>query len=464
MKPPKSPLHNLSGLRVTILGLGLFSGGVATARFFTTRGAQVTVTDMKTADLLQPSLDALAELPINFVLGEHREQDILNADLVVVSPAISDDNPFFRFAVAHGIPVTTEMNLVFERCKAPIIGVTGSNGKTTTTSLIGAICQANDARSLVGGNIGKSLLNEIDAVPADATVVLELSSFQLHRLAPINSSPTIAVVTNLSPNHLDWHGTFEAYTTAKQRIMQFQKTDDVAVLNADDPLLQEWGTVCRGRTLWFSVEKEVKAGAFVRDGSIVYRDTAREQVVCPVETIQLPGRHNLANVLAAVTACLAYGVSSDVLRPVIADFRGVAHRLEWVKELTGVRYYNDSASTTPESTIIALKAFHQPILLIAGGYDKGIPFDDLAAEIARRVKTAVLIGKTAETIEAAVRQVATAPPHLVQVATLTEAVTQCRNLARAGDVVVLSPACASYDQFINFEDRGNQFKGLVQRL
>ena len=464
MKPSKSPSPIPSDLRVTILGLGLFSGGVATARFFATRGAQVTVTDKKTADTLQPSIDALAGLPIRFVLGEHQEQDLLNADLVVVSPAISDDNPFFRLAVEHGIPVTTEMNLVFERCEAPIIGVTGSNGKTTTTSLIGAICRANDARSVVGGNIGKSLLNEIEAVPADTTVVLELSSFQLHRLAWIERSPSVAVVTNLSPNHLDWHGTFEAYTAAKRQILQFQQPDDVAVLNADDPLLWEWGARRSGKTLWFSVDKEVASGSFVRDGTILYRDADREQVVCPVEAIQLPGQHNLANVLAAVTACLARGISPKLIQSVIAEFRGVAHRLELVRELDGVRYYNDSASTTPESTLIALKAFHRPMVLIAGGYDKGMPFDDLAMEMVRRVKTAVLIGKTAEAIETAVRQIARDLPHLVQAATLSEAVAQCHTLAQAGDVVVLSPACASYDQFINFEDRGNQFKELVQRL
>lgn len=452
------------GLRVTILGLGLFSGGVATARFFATRGAAVTVTDLKTVDTLQPSLDALAGLGIHFVLGEHREHDILQADLIVVSPAISDDNPFFRLSVEHDIPVTTEMNLVVERCKAPIIGVTGSNGKTTTTSLIGAICRAQDPRSVVGGNIGKSLLNEIEAVPANTTVVLELSSFQLHRLVSTNKSPHIAVVTNLSQNHLDWHGSFEAYTTAKQQILQFQKNDDVAILNADDPLLREWGATCPARTLWFSVEKEVTAGSFVKDGTIVYRDGVGEHVVCAVETIQIPGRHNLANILAAVTACRARGISSNLIGSAIRNFQGVTHRLEWVRELDDVRYYNDSASTTPESTVIALKAFGGPIHLIAGGYDKGIPFDDLAMAMAGRVKTAVLIGKTAGAIETAVRQIATGLPRIVQAATLSEAVAQCRTLAQPGEVVVLSPACASYDQFINFEDRGNQFKELVQQL
>jgi UDP-N-acetylmuramoylalanine--D-glutamate ligase len=454
-----------AGQRVTILGLGLFSGGVSTARFFASGGARVTVTDLKPAGALQASIAALEGLPIRYVLGEHRAEDLLSADLVVVGPAVPDTSPYLRLARERGIPVTTEMNLVFERCRAPIIGVTGSNGKTTTTSLVGALCRAHDARAVVGGNIGRSVLNEIDATPPDTTVVLELSSFQLHRLAWIGRSPHMAVVTNLSPNHLDWHGTYEAYEAAKQQIVRYQTANDLAILNADDPRLCAWAPLCAGRVLWFSAESTVEAGGCIRDGRIVFRDGDRERVVCPVEAILIPGPHNRANVLAAVTAAAGHGLPLALIPPVIAGFRGVAHRLERVAERDGVRYYNDSASTTPESTIIALRAFDAPIILIAGGYDKGMSFDTLAGEAARRAKAVVLIGKTAEAIEEAIRkQPDGARLMVVRASSMEDAVDRCRALAAPGDVAVLSPGCASYDMFINFEDRGNQFKAAVERL
>lgn len=452
-------------MRVTILGLGLFTGGVSTARFFVAQGARVTVTDLKDADRLRPSVDALAGLPIHFVLGEHRKADILEADLVVVSPAIPDSNPYLQLALVHGIPVTTEINLVFKRCRAPILGVTGSNGKTTTTSLIGAILKAHDPRTVVGGNIGQSVLNEIDAVPPDTTVVLELSSFQLKRLRWIDRSPHISVVTNVSPNHLDWHGTFEDYVASKQQAVLSQTEADIAVLNADDPVSRDWAGVCPGRVFRFSMEGSTEDGAYLHGDRIVFRTSEGERDLCGVEDVRIPGRHNLANTLAAVTAACVCDISADLIRSAVSAFQGVAHRLEWVAEYDGVHYYNDSACTTPESTITALRAFEAPIVIIAGGYDKGVPFGEMAEEIARRAKGLVLIGKTAGVIEAAVRARQTGDtPVVVRCATLEEAVKTGRRLAESGDVVVLSPGCASYDMFINFEDRGNRFRELVRSM
>ncbi|MBM3264594.1 MAG: UDP-N-acetylmuramoyl-L-alanine--D-glutamate ligase [candidate division Zixibacteria bacterium] len=464
IEPVRFSFSSYTGLRVTVLGLGLFSGGVATARFFARHGAQVTVTDRKPAEKLQPSIDALAGLPIRFVLGEHREGDMLAADLLVVGPAVQDDSPYFRLALAHGIPVTTEMNIFFDRCPAPIVGVTGSNGKTTTTSLIAAFCRARDARSVVGGNIGHSLLDEIDAISPDTTVVLELSSFQLHRLAWIGRSPHVAVVTNLSPNHLDWHGTYEAYTEAKRQIVRFQTAADTAVLNADDPELRRWADDSAGRVLWFGLDAQIREGAAVYNGAIVFRDGMREHSICPVDTIRIPGRHNLANTLAAVAGACACGIEPAALAPVLAEFRGVVHRLERVRELDGVRYYNDSASTTPESAVTALRAFDDPVVLIAGGYDKGMPFDAMAAEAMRRARAVVLIGVAAETIEKALAASGGPLPVVAHAATLKEAVRRSQQLACPGDTVVLSPGCASYDMFVNFEDRGQQFKTEVEGL
>lgn len=448
--------------RVTILGLGLFSGGVASARYFSEQGAAVTVTDTKTADELRPSIDALADRPIRYVLGEHRDEDITGADLIVVSPAVPPDNGCIHLAQEHSIPLTTEMNLVFEHCPAPIIGITGSNGKTTTTSLIGTLLKAHDDRTLVGGNIGRSVLNDLADTSSDTRVVLELSSFQLQRLAWIARSPHIAVVTNLSPNHLDWHGDYEAYKTAKQHILRYQHKEDIAVLNADDEAVSEWAGLCAGRVFMFSVERPVEAGCFVQGGYVLFRDETGDRRICPVDTLRLPGRHNLANALAAITVACLCDLPPSLIEDAVAAFNGVPHRLEWVGEINTVACYNDSACTTPDSTIIALKAFDTPVVLIAGGSDKGAAYDAMAEEIIRRTRAVVLIGDTADAIEAAVRARSGSPPTIARAASMPEAVARSTALTRPGDVIVLSPGCASFGLFNNFEDRGAQFKAAVE--
>ncbi len=535
--------RDFKGKRVTVLGLGVLSGGVASARYFAVRGADVTVTDLLPAEALRKSMDALAQWPVRYVLGEHREEDITGADLVVVGPAVRDDSPFLRLARDRGVPLTTEMNLVFETCRRPVIGITGSNGKTTTTRLIGALYQEVDPETLVGGNIGRAVLNELsdrgggagpgdaadgqgdaaDGLPAESAeatvesaeatvesaeatgateapgatqapgagspVILELSSFQLHRLAWIRRSPGLAVVTNLSPNHLDWHGTFDAYEQAKRHIVHYQSPEDVVVLNADDERLREWAAFCPGRIAWFSMEGPVETGCYVRDGQVVFRDgagetddagargaskaggaaddrdPADERIVCPVDALRLPGPHNRANLLAAVTAACLGGIPASVIRSTVETFRGVEHRLEEVAEINGVRYYNDSACTTPASTVTALRAFDAPVVLIAGGYDKGTAFDGMASEAVRRARAVVLIGATADAIETAIRKNgATTTPVVSRADTLGDAVRQSARLGRIGDVVVLSPGCASYDMFTNFEERGQRFKEAVSAL
>ena len=526
--------RDFKGIRVTVLGLGVLSGGVASTRYFAARGADVTVTDLLPAEALRKSIAALAPWPVRYVLGEHREEDITGADLVVVGPAVRDDSPYLRLARERGVPLTTEMNLVFETCRRPVIGITGSNGKTTTTRLAGALYQAVDPQTLVGGNIGRAVLNELEEcggdglpagfgeaadgrsgeasagqsqavesgqAPAGSPVILELSSFQLHRLGWIRRSPGLAVVTNLSPNHLDWHGTFDAYEQAKRHIVHYQSPEDVAVLNADDARLREWAAFCPGRVAWFSMEGPVETGCCVRDGLVVFRDGSGERAICPVDALGLPGPHNLANLLAAVTAACLGGVPASVIRTSVEAFRGVVHRLEKVAVIDGVGYYNDSACTTPASTVTALRAFDAPVVLIAGGYDKGTPFDEMASEVVRRARAAVLIGATADAIETAIGKAGLASggvasggvasagvasagvnsagadsgvanpegvnaaglksPIIARARTLDDAVRQSAGLAQPGDVVVLSPACASYDMFTNFEERGRRFKEAV---
>lgn len=502
--------RDFTGKRVTVLGLGVLSGGVASARYFAARGADVTVTDLQPAETLRKSIDALSPWSVRYVLGEHRGEDITGADLVVVGPAVRDDSPFLRLARDRGVPLTTETNLVFETCRRPITGITGSNGKTTTTRLIGALYRAVDPAVVVGGNIGRSVLNELanlnerdggrgaaeeadvvgagdvgvagdlgaaatgedgpGAATGESPVVLELSSFQLHRLAWIRRSPAVAVVTNLSPNHLDWHGTFDAYERAKQHILHYQSPDDVAVLNADDGRLRKWADLCPGRVAWFSLEGSVETGCFVRDGQVVFRDASGERAICPVDSLRLPGPHNRANLLAAVTAACLGGIPPDIIRSTVEAFRGVEHRLEEVAVIDGVGYYNDSACTTPASTVTALRAFDMPVVLIAGGYDKRTPFDLMAGEAVRRARAVVLIGATASAIETAIGKVCAADsagaesPVVARAETLEDAVRQSAGLARPGNVVVLSPGCASYDMFTNFEERGRRFKQAVAAL
>ncbi len=531
--------RDFKGKRVTVLGLGVLSGGAASARYFAARGADVTVTDLLPAEALRKSIDALSPWPIRYVLGEHREEDITGADLVVVGPAVRDDSPFLRLARDRGIPLTTEMNLVFETCRRPVIGITGSNGKTTTTRLVGALHQAVDPDTLVGGNIGRAVLNELEdsggaaepggavgglptgsgEAPAGSPVILELSSFQLHRLAWIRRSPGLAVVTNLSPNHLDWHGTFDVYEQAKRHIVHYQSPEDVVVLNADDGRLRKWAAFCPGRVAWFSMEGPVEIGCYVRNGQVVFRDgsgerngsgargaskagnaatkrdPAAERTICPVDALRLPGPHNLANLLAAVTTACLGGIPASAIRSTVETFRGVEHRLEEVGVIDGVGYYNDSACTTPASTITALRAFDAPVVLIAGGYDKGTAFDEMAEEIVQRVRAVVLIGATADAIETAIMKVGGTdsggvdsggvdsavansagvksagmkpsvanPPVIARAETLDDAVRQSADLARPGDLVVLSPGCASYDMFTNFEERGRRFKEAVVAL
>ncbi|MBT4602298.1 MAG: UDP-N-acetylmuramoyl-L-alanine--D-glutamate ligase [Bacteroidetes Order II. Incertae sedis bacterium] len=452
-------------MNVTVLGLGLFAGGVATARFFAESGHKVTVSDLRDASTLKVSIDALDDLEIRYVLGSHRDVDIIDADLIVVGPGVKEDSPFLRLARDSGVSVTTEINLVFELCRAPIIGVTGSNGKTTTTSLLEIILRDFDQRSVVGGNIGKSVLNGINHVPENTLVALELSSFQLQRLRWIGRSPHVSVVTNLAPNHLDWHGSFEKYSEAKFQILRDQQPEDFAVLNADDPVVASWAARSNGKVVWYGTESPTRSGAFVREETISYRMHGLEQKICQVSDIQIPGPHNVANTMAAISAAMIVGVPVSTIKSAIKRFRGVPHRLEAVRTLDGVRYYNDSACTTPESCETALGAFEVPIVLIAGGYDKGAGFAGLAQEIVRSAKAVVLIGDTAEAIEEAIGKQQSDPmPSILLADSMEDAVSQSRNMAKNGDVILLSPACASYDMFDNFESRGEVFKSLVAAL
>jgi len=451
-----------AGKRVTVMGIGLFGGGVGVARFLARQGARVTATDLKGADALADSLARLDGLPITCHLGGHVESDFTDADLVVVNPAVGDDSPFLAKARAAGVALETEINLFFQLCPAPIVGVTGSNGKSTAASLAAHLLGAGPQRAWLGGNIGRSLLEDLDALRPDDLVVLELSSFQLERLEWTCLSPAVSVVLNLRPNHLDRHGTMANYARAKQPILLHQRERDAALLNADCEVVSTWGALGKGRKLFFSTQHPVERGAWLEGEQALWRDGAAPVPLFRRGDLVLRGEHNAGNALAAAGAAVLCGVPAEAIGPRMADFRGLEHRLEFVRSLDGVDYYNDSKATTPQAAIAGVQAFEEPVILIAGGYDKHLPFDEFGKAVAARAKAAVLLGATAGQIHKAIEAAGTTPVH--RVADLSEAVRTARCLAAPGDVVLLSPACASYDMFDNYEQRGAVFRSLVMAL
>jgi UDP-N-acetylmuramoylalanine--D-glutamate ligase len=456
---------DVRGKRVVVMGLGSFSGGVSAARFMANRGARVVVTDLAGPDKLAESIGALADTPVEAMhLGGHREEDFRQADVVVASPAVREDNQLLQIARAHGAWVTTEMNLFFQLCPAPIVGVTGSNGKSTTTALIYSMLQASGRPCWLGGNIGQSLLDRVDDIRISDFVILELSSFQLEDLDELRQSPHAAVVTTFTPNHLDRHPSLESYRLAKQTILRHQSRDDLAILNADDIDVRGWPT--RGLTLFYGLDDHGRDGTFFDRDRIVLRRDGHESEFMLLNVLGLPGVHNQSNVAGAVCCAAALGADPVSIRRAVGSFRTLPHRLQLVAEIDGRRFYDDSIATTPESTLAALESLSEPIWLIAGGYDKGMDLTAVARRISERAQGVALIGQTAGTLRRLMSS-ATQTVCSIRVQECTcmdEAVAWCFSESRRGDVVLLSPACASFGMFLNFVDRANAFRQCVRRL
>jgi UDP-N-acetylmuramoylalanine--D-glutamate ligase len=440
---------DVHGKRVLVMGLGSFSGGVSAARFMARRGARVVVTDLAGIDKLAESVSSLGDAPIEALhLGGHDERDFRRAELVVASPAVREDDRFLAVARSHGARVTTEMNLFFELCPASIVGVTGSNGKSTTTAMIHAMLDASGRTAWLGGNIGRSLLEHVDEIRDGDIVVLELSSFQLEYLGELRRSPHVAVVTTFTPNHLDRHPTIDAYRAAKQNILRFQQPGDLAVLNADDPDVRGWTTRCR--TLFYGL-----------DGVGPASDERSDLL----SGLALPGRHNQSNAAGAACAALALGVDRPSIRHALANFRTLPHRLELVAEVGGRRFYDDSIATTPESTLAALDAIRGPIWVIAGGSDKRLDLSEVGRRIAERAAGVALIGQTGPSLRRHVAEsVGRGGPVMHDCGGIDEAVEWCYENSASGDAVLLSPACASFGMFRNFVDRAQAFRRAVGRL
>jgi UDP-N-acetylmuramoylalanine--D-glutamate ligase len=445
----------VKGKRVLVVGLG--RSGVASALFLESRGAHVTISDSKREDQLRSEIEALLDRGITVETGHHGERTFRSQDLIVASPGVPGDLPALQNARRNGIPVIGEIELTARFLQGKVVAITGSNGKTTTTTLTGEIIASGGHKTLVGGNIGTPAITFVEQSSPDTWVVLEISSFQLESIETFR--PRISAVLNLTPDHLDRHGTMESYIAAKTRIFENQGADDYAVLNADHESTRRLATGLKPQVLWFSRKHEVERGSFVKDGAIVYRDCAAVEIM-PVSEIALKGTHNVENVLAAVTIGMAAGVEPSAIRRAVKEFRAVEHRLEYVATLRGVQYYNDSKATNVDATIKALESFPANVHLILGGRDKDSDYRELKPLIAGRVKCVYTIGEAAPKIES---QISGAAP-VFSAQTLETAVRKAADVAVAGDIVLLAPACASYDQYSSYEHRGRAFKELVQSM
>jgi UDP-N-acetylmuramoylalanine--D-glutamate ligase len=445
----------LKGKKVLVVGLG--KSGLAAALFLRHKGAQVTVSDIRSADSLAKEIPALLDAGIMVEAGGHGLLTFRRQDLIVVSPGVPLNTPELVQARNLGRPVIGELELAARFLKGKILAITGSNGKTTTTALAGEILKEAGYPTLVAGNIGVAVVGLIDDSTDDTWSVLEVSSFQLESTEEFH--PRIAVILNITPDHLDRHGTFENYALAKERIFAVQDELDYLVLNADNPRTAEAEARSHSQVYWFSAKHEVSRGAWVAGGSVVYRsgrDAAIESIL-PVTKIPLKGEHNVENVLAAVCAARLAGVSASVIARAVENFRAVEHRLEFVGTINGVDYYNDSKATNVDATAKAVASFPGGIHLILGGKDKNSDYATLAPLLRERVRAVYTIGAAAGKIESHLRGVV----QIHACTTLANAVSAAASAARPGDVVLLAPACSSFDQFENYEERGRAFKQLV---
>ncbi len=477
-------------MRVLIMGLGVHGGGLGTARWLLRQGASITITDMASAEALAEPLAALARAEqehgatIRYVLGEHRAEDFTSHDMLVVNPAVRPDSPWIALARQTGLRIETQMTLFFRHCPGPILGITGTKGKTTTTLLTGAMLRQQYPDTVVAGNLRISALEALDRITPTTPVVLELSSFQLVALGAAHLSPAYACVTNLSPDHLNYHGSMEDYAHAKQQIFLHQPDTGVLILNED--LLPQQASGGRAAYDWADVVRAVRGrvrtfGA--RPGSTAHcRVTAHGQIELCGEhlldraDISLPGTHNLENVLAAAALARSFGISPEHIRAAVRDFGGVEHRLELVRSLDGVRYINDTTATNPTAACTALESLDAPVVLLAGGSDKGLPFDTFAQRIVQRARVLILLsGSATEKLRQAVREYMQMknqrqraehslprPPILGPYDDFAAAIRTARELAAPGDVVLLSPGCASFGMFRNEFHRGEEFRRIVQ--
>ncbi len=455
----------LVGKRVTVIGLGI--EGVDVARYAATHGAAaVTVIDSRPPEALRDRIEQLRGVDIRYALGPDRTEGAAQSDLVFASQSIPLDHPVLAEARERGVPLSSMTQAFLERCPGPVIGITGSSGKTTTTSLVAHIFATEPTAYRVGGNIGIGLLGLLDGMDERTWAVVEISHTQLQL---VERSPHIAALLNVTPNHLDQFA-WSDYVALKQKLVRFQTAGDYVVLNLDDPIAAAAAELTPAHVSHFSLGDSVPGdGAFVRDGAVFVRSDNIEEMVLPVADIPLRGAHNVANVLAATAIASVASIGAETIAAAVRSFQPVPHRLEFVGDVDGVRYVNDSIASTPERALAGIRSFSEPLVLLLGGKDKDLPKDELAQEALRRASAIVFFGADGALLEAAIEANAmTVPfedrPQAKRVATLAEAVAEARDMAEPGDIVLLSPACTSFDAYANFEQRGEEFRQLVRAM
>lgn len=452
-----------NGKRVVILGGA--RQGQAAARWLARHGAVVTVNDRRSANEMTSARSALADTTVSWVLGSHPDEILNKTDILCISGGVPLENPLVVAAVQRGIPLTNDTQLFMEVAPCRIVGITGSAGKTTTTSLVGQMAvNAFGDKAFVGGNIGDPLLNYVDGMTPDALAILEISSFQLEQMT---ISPNVAAILNITPNHLDRHGTMKAYTAAKRHALEFQHPEDIAILNRSDTGSWNLRGSVLGRLVSFGLDAlpGEQEGTLLAGGTLYLRQQGKETPLLRRDQILLRGEHNVTNVLAAFAIGFAAGFPVDPMISAAQEFRGVAHRLEFVREWNGAQWYNDSIATAPERTMAAIRSFPEPIVLLLGGRDKNLPWEDLAALVRQRVEHVVLFGEAAEKIASALDQAAgPLPLTLDRCKGLQEAVQTAARVASPGSIVLFSPGGTSFDQFYDFEERGKAFRKWVLEL
>jgi len=448
------------------MGLGLYEdgSGIAATRFLLSQGAKVTVTDLKIRKQLNDQIKRLGQSAqkVEWVLGRHREQDFKHRDLILRNPGVPQFSRFLKIARTNKIPIYTDISLFFQLIdRKRLVGVTGTRGKSTTTTLIYELVKTSDKLAVLAGNITKSPLAQMPLVNKGGRIILELSSWMAESLADIKKSPHIAVLTNIYPDHLNTYETMVDYIEAKKNVFRFQTPQDYAVLNRDNKETLAAGKKVNAQRYWFSLKFfSEENGAFIRNGRIIFRQNGVEQIMCSVRDIKLLGEHNLSNVLAAVTVAGIIGIGPKSIKSVLGRFYGISNRLELLRETGGVKYYNDTTSTTPEATIVALKALagRKNIVLIAGGSDKGLDFKVLTKEIKEHCRAVVLLkGTGTDRLKKKI-------DNYTIVNSMSDAVGVAKSFSKTGDIILLSPACASFGMFINEFDRGDQFRRLVKKL
>lgn len=463
---------NFKNKKVTVMGLGLYEdgSGISAVRFLLSQGAKIVVTDLKTKEQLADQIARLGKLAnqIKFVLGKHQESDFTSADLIVKNPGVPSTSKYLKIAKDHNIPIETDISIFFQLVdRKRIIGITGTRGKSTTTTLIYELIKAKDANAVLGGNITKSPLAQMSAVKKGGPVILELSSWMTESLEPIKKSPHIAVFTNIYPDHLNTYAGIKEYAEAKKNIFVFQNLQDYVIFNRDNSYTFKMGQEAPSQRFWISAKKfPEENGCFISAGQIIYRRDGVEQVICSVKDILLPGEHNLMNVLMAVTVAMINGQKPTEIKRVLKNFTGLVDRLELLKQVNGIKFYNDTTSTTPEATMAALKALgkNKKIILIAGGSDKGLDFKQLVREIKLTCQAIVLLsGSGTDRLKQYLTK-SNGKLKIAEVKSMADAVGVAKSYSKKGDLILLSPACASFGLFTNEFDRGRQFRQAVHNL